>query len=345
MSECPDIKFDWQNMERYAPRLLGETAQPKLLVESARGRAIQFELSEDVGSGRIEFLTGDAPFSLLIFDCRWAQRRVAQVSDRGWLRFNFALALDLTMSFAQGRRERIDLPSGRIINNPIDFDTEEIFDAGAVSQFVTICCQPDYLAETAGLEVDDLPFELRDDYCELSETTFYHDFALDRQETRLTADMLGCSLSGPLRLVYLLGGATALMSLALNRVLNDAEATNDPGISPADQLAITRAHDILADQFVEPPTVKQLSRAVGINRNKLYQGFKLIYGSTLADFVQNRRLEEGYRLVTEGTLPIAEVAAQVGFRHQCNFSTAMKKRYGQTPAQMRRTPQRADSSL
>jgi len=39
--------------------------------------------------------------------------------------------------------------------------------------------------------------------------------------------------------------------------------------------------------------------------------------------------------VTTSDAPISDIAADVGFRHQCNFSTAFKARYGVSPIVLR----------
>lgn len=74
---------------------------------------------------------------------------------------------------------------------------------------------------------------------------------------------------------------------------------------------------------------------MGINRNKLYYGFRTQFGMTISEFVKTQRLAEGYRLLTETNLSIADVSSQVGFQYQCNFSTSMKAKYGLTPSQLR----------
>jgi AraC-like DNA-binding protein len=61
-----------------------------------------------------------------------------------------------------------------------------------------------------------------------------------------------------------------------------------------------------------------------------------LHATTISEFIQDQRLDEGKRLLCETDLSVSEIADRVGFRHQCNFSTAMKKRFNLTPSQIRR---------
>jgi AraC-like DNA-binding protein len=83
-------------------------------------------------------------------------------------------------------------------------------------------------------------------------------------------------------------------------------------------------------------TVRALSLKVGMNRNKLFYGFKSLFGVSLFQHLQDRRIEEGHRLLTTTEQPVGEIAARVGFRHQCNFSTAFRARYGFAPSALRK---------
>ena len=89
------------------------------------------------------------------------------------------------------------------------------------------------------------------------------------------------------------------------------------------------------EEYANPPTVLELSKRIGINRNRLYYGFEQLTGKPISEFIQETRLEEGRRLLRQTDLPISEVSRRVGYKHQGNFSTSIKRHFGLTPKQFR----------
>lgn len=78
-------------------------------------------------------------------------------------------------------------------------------------------------------------------------------------------------------------------------------------------------------------TIEMLASEIGISRVHLHRKLKELTNQTTSDFIRNTRLAQAAKMLSEGKCSIAEVASQVGFESQSNFSTAFKKLYGVTP--------------
>ncbi len=78
-------------------------------------------------------------------------------------------------------------------------------------------------------------------------------------------------------------------------------------------------------------TIEMLASEIGISRVHLHRKLKELTNQTTSDFIRNTRLTQAAKILSEGKCFIAEVAAQVGFESQSNFSTAFKKLFGVTP--------------
>ncbi|HAZ74638.1 MAG TPA: hypothetical protein DCW53_04975 [Rikenellaceae bacterium] len=78
-------------------------------------------------------------------------------------------------------------------------------------------------------------------------------------------------------------------------------------------------------------TIEMLASEIGISRVHLHRKLKELTNQTTSDFIRNTRLTQAAKILSEGKCSIAEVAAQVGFESQSNFSTAFKKLFGVTP--------------
>ena len=104
----------------------------------------------------------------------------------------------------------------------------------------------------------------------------------------------------------------------------------------ADLARVAAARDLLEDRLGAPPTLAELSAAVGLTAKKLNQGFKHLYGLTVFDYLTDLRLKTAYRLISEGRERISVVAYKVGVM-PAHLSYAFRKRFGISPSALRRS--------
>ncbi len=93
----------------------------------------------------------------------------------------------------------------------------------------------------------------------------------------------------------------------------------------------SRAKAILLQDFISPPTIKEIAHLCATNESKLKKIFKKVYHITLYGYVQKLRLEEANLLLKEKNLTIGEIAKKVGYRHQGHFSKLFFATYGVYP--------------
>lgn len=86
----------------------------------------------------------------------------------------------------------------------------------------------------------------------------------------------------------------------------------------------------------EVPTLAELGRLLGLNRNKLCFGFRQLFGVTITEFCTERRLERARQLLLDTQMNISEIALSIGYSATGNFSTAFQRRFGCTPGSARR---------
>jgi AraC family transcriptional regulator len=94
------------------------------------------------------------------------------------------------------------------------------------------------------------------------------------------------------------------------------------------------AREILLQRLGEPITIKELSRKVGTNECYLKKGFKAMFGTTVFDFYQNKRMEHARYLLYEKGLSVTEVSDLLGYSSISHFSTAFKKHTGIKPCEL-----------
>ena len=108
---------------------------------------------------------------------------------------------------------------------------------------------------------------------------------------------------------------------------------NRKKMSCSEQDRVMQARDLLIRDLVSPPCLKQLSRKVGLNMNKLQQGFHLLYGASVFKYLQQYRMQEANRLFHETDMNVSQAAEAVGYSNISHFSHAYKKQFDILPKQ------------
>jgi AraC-like DNA-binding protein len=86
-------------------------------------------------------------------------------------------------------------------------------------------------------------------------------------------------------------------------------------------------------------TIDYLSAKARLNTFKLKNGFKLLYGETLYDFLQNRRLSHAIQLLSHSEESIQVIAERCGYGYATNFIAAFKRKYKIRPTDFRKVNQ------
>ncbi len=102
-----------------------------------------------------------------------------------------------------------------------------------------------------------------------------------------------------------------------------------------DKERILYARDYLLKNMDCPPTLTELSKIAGINEYKLKRGFKETFNQTVFEYLSDVRLEMAKNDLLEKRKTITEIAFELGYCSLQHFSTAFKKKYGQSPGQAR----------
>ena len=106
---------------------------------------------------------------------------------------------------------------------------------------------------------------------------------------------------------------------------------NRKRLSSVDQDRVVHARELLTRDLSSPPCLKQLSKKVGMNMNKLQQGFHLLYGVSVFKYLQQYRMQEANRLFHETAMNVSQAAAAVGYTNISHFSRAYKNHFNILP--------------
>lgn len=139
------------------------------------------------------------------------------------------------------------------------------------------------------------------------------------------------SYSGKTKMMFFRSQITALLSHFFGQLALKQEAASKP--NHREQL--NKARDILLENLENPPSLSELSRAIGFNTTRLKKEFKAIFGVPVFKYLQNERLASAHKLISEQEATVQEAAWQVGYDSLSSFSNAFAKKFGYRPSQIK----------
>jgi AraC-like DNA-binding protein len=98
---------------------------------------------------------------------------------------------------------------------------------------------------------------------------------------------------------------------------------------------IEKVKYILSENPENEYTLLGLAHSVGTNDATLKKHFKMVYGTTVFNYLNKCRMEKAHYILENNDFKISHVAEEVGFRYASHFSTAFKKYFGYSPAVIR----------
>ena len=200
---------------------------------------------------------------------------------------------------------------------------------------VGIACRPSFIAEELKISNDSLPTELQKFQAGDHESEFWFAGELTGDMTAVANALLRPLVHESVRPIYLRAKAVELVCLAVDRLRQPAQLmASGVRLSKYDISCMHRAQQIL-DSSRRAPTLEDLGRQVGVNRNKLAIGFKHVFGMTVGAYHRERRLTLAFDMLREPGMTIARAADEAGYRDAGSFSKAFKLRFGLLPSEVR----------
>lgn len=170
----------------------------------------------------------------------------------------------------------------------------------------------------------------------------FHQFKEHREESlccntqMILHEIVNCKLEGVFKNMFLESKALELLICfqKCNIAIPEACLTCKFLTNKIEKDKIYKAREIILASLKNPPTIQELSLQIGINQCYLKKGFKEIFGTTVYDFVQEQRMLKAKMLLTTSAFSVSQVANEIGFSSQSNFSSAFKKFTGVLPSEL-----------
>lgn len=107
-------------------------------------------------------------------------------------------------------------------------------------------------------------------------------------------------------------------------------------LSKDDMKCLDAVKSYISDHFAFKINAEQLSKIACMGQTKMRYSFKNLYGYTITEFIQNKRIAHAEYMLLKTDFPINQVAEAVGYNHAGRFSSLFKKSTGLLPEEYRK---------
>lgn len=96
-----------------------------------------------------------------------------------------------------------------------------------------------------------------------------------------------------------------------------------------------QAKEYILSHLSENFSRQEIADHVHLSQNHLARLFRQETGSSISDFILQQRMQQAFGLLTNTSLPVGQVAEQVGYENYSYFLTLFRRVSGMTPSQYR----------
>jgi AraC-like DNA-binding protein len=164
-----------------------------------------------------------------------------------------------------------------------------------------------------------------------SQVFYTGEFQLSQSMMCAIYSIFDSPLSGSMKKLLIEAKVHELIALQLNSAMRVVQGKTNPIATELFQ----SIRQYLDQTFLQDHSLKNIARHFGINEFSLKKGFKENFNTTVFEYLLNKRLEYGLELLQTGQYCVEEVGSKVGYKYPNHFSTAFKKHFGISPAQVR----------
>lgn len=139
---------------------------------------------------------------------------------------------------------------------------------------------------------------------------------------------------------HMLGVCTGMaisVLLLLNELILRRNRTREPRQPKTTDALVAHIKAYLDEHYSESISLRAVGAALHMNPYYISHVFKRETGYAPLQYVAHRRLGEAQSLLHKTLLPIAEVAAMIGYQNHCHFNAMFTKYVGTSPGQYRRS--------
>ena len=135
-----------------------------------------------------------------------------------------------------------------------------------------------------------------------------------------------------------LGDSVSSMAIdgAMTLMIAELARTRDPGAATRPRW-LRRVEEAIDATYASPPSMEELATLAGVHPRHLLRTFRRYHGTTVAQYVRGRQLQQARVALATSKQPLAAIALDAGFSDQAHFTRVFRHTYGETPGEYARS--------
>ena len=98
----------------------------------------------------------------------------------------------------------------------------------------------------------------------------------------------------------------------------------------------SEARAVIARRYGDDLSLASVAREIATSRRQLQRAFAEAGGTSFSRELQRVRMAQAAQLLLDGSLPVQQVAATVGYRQAAQFAKVFRRHHGVAPSSFRR---------
>src|SRR5690606_24852846 len=166
---------------------------------------------------------------------------------------------------------------------------------------------------------------------------FYYDGYYSLKLADLFREMHAFSGSNLVKKLFLEGKAYQVLTEQIKQFEDDLMDVSERSILRRSEIhQIEAAAKLISYQISEKIGINNIASAVGLNVNKLQEGFQIMYGVTVNQYIQQTRISLIGTLILNTDYSMSDIVHLTGLTSKSYLSKIFKEEYGKSPSQFRK---------
>lgn len=294
-------------------------------------------VEEDRGSGYREIIGLSGDTRIMLADFRFDQVAAGLVTGDDYLKFHYKISGRNLVRFAGCPDVVLEGGRSAIVYHPKGMPKEDLHAPHKREVSLTIACRREALAQALQIAAEELPDEARKYFDRPSSDFLCDELPLTPKMTDVIRELFEPRFGSWLRNMHVEARVLDLMCLSLDQLTDRRRAPGATLMLKSREIEMLHQVRLVLDEnFAQPISIGGLCRTFATNRSKLSEGFRLLFNTTIFEYIHARRMDHAKVLLLETDLAVSEVAEQAGYHRQSSFSTAFKEHHGLRPLDLRR---------
>ncbi|GAA3517888.1 hypothetical protein GCM10022393_35050 [Aquimarina addita] len=170
-----------------------------------------------------------------------------------------------------------------------------------------------------------------------AENTFYHDGFYSLKLADLFREMQAFNGKDFVKKLFLEGKAYQMLTEQILQYEDDLVEISKRNILRRTEIKqIEQATELIKSSISELDNISNIATAVGLNANKLQEGFHSLYGFSVNQYIQRVRLDLIKDLVLNTEYSMSEIVDLAGISSKSYLSKIFREEYGTAPSEYRK---------